>query len=119
MDDCLALKKVLISKYNFSDITIYENLDGDSLINLFNDLYAFQSDLFIFYAGHGDTTHDKGGGVSFIVTVDFNEEHNLAGKSELFTLGTLQENSPTNVNEKFKPNICSLSPMPVFLEWMT
>jgi hypothetical protein len=89
LDDCLALKKVLISKYNFSDVTIYENLDGDSLINLFNDLYAFQGDLFIFYAGHGDTTHDNGGGVSFIVPVDFNEEHNLAGKSELFTYGNL------------------------------
>jgi len=88
-NDCLALKKVLTSKYNFSDVTIYENLDGDSLINLFNKLYAFQGDLFIFYAGHGDTTLDNGGGVSFIVPVDFNKEQNKEGKSELFTYGSL------------------------------
>ena len=89
LDDCLALKKVLMTKYNFSDVNIYENLNGDSLINLFNDLYSFQGDLFIFYAGHGDTTHDNGGGVSFIVPVDFNKEQNLAGTSELFTYGSL------------------------------
>lgn len=89
LDDCLALKKVLMSKYNFSDVTIYENLNGDSLINLFNDLYSFQGDLFIFYAGHGDTTHDNGGGISFIVPVDFNKEQNLSGTSELFTYGSL------------------------------
>ena len=89
LEDCKALKKVLMSKYNFSDVTIHENLDGDSLINLFNDLYSFQGDLFIFYAGHGDTTHDNGGGVSFIVPVDFNKNQNLAGRSELFTYGSL------------------------------
>jgi len=89
LDDCLALKKVLVSKYNFSDVTIHENLDGDSLINLFNDLYSFQGDLFIFYAGHGDTTHDNGGGISFIVPVDFNKDQNLSGISELYTYGSL------------------------------
>lgn len=89
LEDCKALKKVLMSKYNFSDVTIHENLDGDSLINLFNDLYSFQGDLFIFYAGHGDTTHDNGGGISFIVPVDFNKEQNLSGISELYTYGSL------------------------------
>ena len=85
LEDCKALKKVLMTKYNFSDVTIHENLNGDSLINLFDELYSFQGDLFIFYAGHGDTTHKNGGGISFIVPVDFNKDQNLAGRSELFT----------------------------------
>ncbi len=70
-EDVRKIKSVLEEKYQFDEITILENLDGDSLRSLFKSLFNFKGDLFVYYAGHGDTTRDEGvKGTSYIVPVD-------------------------------------------------
>jgi hypothetical protein len=90
--DVRKIKSVLEEKYQFDEITIHENLDGDSLRNLFKSLSNFKGDLFVYYAGHGDTTRDEGvKGTSYIVPVDL--DPNKAEELSLnYTYSTIIKN---------------------------